>query len=35
MNTTTTEIADNIFRISTFVPDAGMSFIQILIMVCV
>ncbi len=31
MNTTTTEIADNIFRISTFVPDAGMSFNQILI----
>ena len=31
MNTTTTEIADNIFRISTFVPDAGMTFNQILI----
>ena len=31
MNTTTTEIADDIFRISTFVPDAGMSFNQILI----
>lgn len=31
MDTTTTEIADNIFRISTFVPDAGMSFNQILI----
>jgi flavorubredoxin len=31
MNSTTTEIADNIFRISTFVPDAGMSFNQILI----
>ena len=31
MDTTTTEIADDIFRISTFVPDAGMSFNQILI----
>lgn len=31
MNTTTTEIAADIFRISTFVPDAGMSFNQILI----
>ncbi len=31
MNTTTTEIADDIFRISTFVPDAGLSFNQILI----
>jgi flavorubredoxin len=31
MNTTTTEIADNIFRLSTFVPDAGMSFNQILV----
>lgn len=31
MDTTTTEIADNIFRISTFVPDAGMSFNQILV----
>ena len=31
MNTTTTEIADDIFRISTFGPDAGMSFNQILI----
>lgn len=31
MNTTTTEIADNIFRISTFVPDAGMTFNQVLI----
>lgn len=31
MDTTTTEIADGIFRISTFVPDAGMSFNQILI----
>ena len=29
--TTTTEIADGIFRISTFVPDAGLSFNQILI----
>jgi flavorubredoxin len=31
MDTTTTEIADGIFRISTFVPDAGLSFNQILI----
>jgi len=31
MDTTTTEIADDIFRISTFVPDAGMSFNQILV----
>jgi flavorubredoxin len=31
MDTITTEIADDIFRISTFVPDAGMSFNQILI----
>lgn len=31
MITTTTEIADDIFRISTFVPDAGMSFNQILV----
>ena len=31
MDTTTTEIADNIFRISTFVPDAGLSFNQILV----
>jgi len=31
MDTTTTEIADNIYRISTFVPDAGMSFNQILV----
>ena len=31
MITTTTEIADGIFRISTFVPDAGMSFNQILV----
>ena len=31
MNTTTTEIADDIYRISTFVPDAGMTFNQILI----
>jgi flavorubredoxin len=31
MDTTTTEIASDIFRISTFVPDAGMSFNQILI----
>ena len=31
MKTTTIEIADNIFRISTFVPGAGMSFNQILI----
>ena len=31
MDTTTTEIADNIFRISTFIPDAGMSFNQILV----
>jgi flavorubredoxin len=31
METTTTEIADDIFRISTFVPDAGMTFNQILI----
>jgi flavorubredoxin len=31
MNTTTTEVADGIFRISTFVPDAGMSFNQILV----
>jgi hypothetical protein len=31
MITTTTEVADNIFRISTFVPDAGMSFNQILV----
>jgi flavorubredoxin len=31
MNTSTTEIADNIFRISTFVPEAGMSFNQILV----
>jgi flavorubredoxin len=29
--TTTTEVADNIFRISTFVPDAGMSFNQFLV----
>lgn len=29
--TTTTEIADDIFRISTFVADAGMSFNQILV----
>ena len=31
MDTTTTEIADDIFRISTFVADAGLSFNQILI----
>jgi flavorubredoxin len=31
MDTITTEIADDIFRISTFVADAGMSFNQILI----
>lgn len=31
MNTTTTEVADGIFRISTFVPDAGMAFNQILV----
>ncbi len=31
MNTTTTEIADDIFRFSTYVPDADMSFNQILI----
>ncbi len=31
MNTTTTEIAEEIYRISTFVPDAGMSFNQILV----
>lgn len=31
MNTTTTEIADDTFRVSTFVPDAGMSFNQYLI----
>jgi flavorubredoxin len=31
METITTEIADDIFRISTFVADAGMSFNQILI----
>jgi flavorubredoxin len=31
MITTTTEVADGIFRISTFVPDAGMSFNQILV----
>ena len=31
MDTTTTEIADGIFRISTFVSDAGLSFNQILI----
>lgn len=31
MDTTTTEIADDIFRISTFVPEAGMTFNQILI----
>ena len=31
MNTTTTEIADGIYRISTFVPDAGMTFNQILV----
>ena len=31
MSTTTTEVADGIFRISTFVPDAGMSFNQILV----
>ena len=31
MITTTTEIAEGIFRISTFVPDAGMSFNQILV----
>lgn len=31
MDTTTTEIADDIFRISTFVPEAGMSFNQFLV----
>ncbi len=31
MIATTTEVADGIFRISTFVPDAGMSFNQILV----
>jgi flavorubredoxin len=31
MQTTTDEIADGIYRISTFVPDAGMSFNQILV----
>ncbi len=31
METTTTEIADDIYRLSTFVPDAGMTFNQILI----
>jgi flavorubredoxin len=31
MDTTTTEIADDIYRISTFVPDAGMTFNQILV----
>lgn len=31
MNTTTTEIADDIFRISTFVPDAGMTFNQFVV----
>ncbi len=31
MDTTTTDIADGIYRISTFVPDAGMSFNQFLI----
>ncbi len=31
MDTTTTEIADDIYRISTFVPDAGMSFNQFVI----
>lgn len=31
MHTTTTEIADDIYRLSTFVPDAGMTFNQILV----
>jgi flavorubredoxin len=31
METTTTEIADGIYRISTFVPDAGMTFNQVLV----
>jgi flavorubredoxin len=31
MNTTTNEVADGIYRISTFVPDAGLSFNQILV----
>ena len=31
MNTTTTEITDGIYRISTYVPDAGMTFNQILV----
>lgn len=31
MQTTTDEIADGIYRIATFVPDAGMSFNQILV----
>jgi flavorubredoxin len=31
MQTTTNEIADGIYRIATFVPDAGMSFNQILV----
>ena len=31
METTTTEIADDIYRLSTFVPEAGMAFNQILI----
>lgn len=31
MNTTIDEIADGIYRIATFVPDAGMSFNQILV----
>lgn len=31
MNTTTTEIADDIYRISTFIPDVGMTFNQFLI----
>jgi flavorubredoxin len=31
MNTTTTEIADGIYRISTFVPDAGLAFNQVLV----
>lgn len=31
MDTTTTEIADGIYRISTFVPEAGMSFNQFLV----
>ena len=31
METTTTEIADDIYRISTFIPDAGLTFNQMLV----